>query len=167
MITLEAASPDPPAGLAALLADLGPGENGFGGTPVHTGQATLAEYLRQCRDMPDPAKVRPGRVPQAVFWALDAAGRAVGMVKVRHYLTDPLRGRGGHISYYVRRDQHGKGYGKEMLRLALDELRALGEERALLTVDEDNAPSIRLIEANGGQLAEVRTDPDTGAAYRR
>ncbi len=66
-----------------------------------------------------------------------------------------------------RRDQRGKGYGKEMLRIALDELRKLGEKRALITTDPDNVRLIRVIEANGGQFSDVRTDPRTGAKYRR
>lgn len=167
MIRLEPASPNPPPGLKELLADLGAGENGFGGTPVHAGKATLEEYLRQCCDMPDPTKLRPGLVPQTVFWALDASGKAIGIVRLRHHLNDKLRVHGGHIGYFVRHDQRGRGYGKEMLRLALDELRRLGEKRALITADPDNTPSIRVIEANGGQLSDLSTDAETGARYRR
>ena len=76
MLRLEAASPKAPPGLAELLADLGGGENGFSGTPVHTGNATVGEYLQQCCDMGDPAKVPSGRVPQTMFWALDNNGEA-------------------------------------------------------------------------------------------
>ena len=164
---LEAATMNPPPGIQELLTDLGDGENGFGGTSVHTGEIALEEYLRQCCDMPDPAKLRPGLVPQTVFWTLDDDGEAVGIVRLRHYLNDNLRVHGGHIGYYVRRDQRGKGYGKEMLRLALDELRRLGEKRALITTDPDNVRSIRVIEANDGQFSDASTDPRTGAMYQR
>ena len=117
--------------------------------------------------MPDPAKLKPGQVPQTVFWVLDAEGEAVGMVRLRHYLNDKLRVHGGHCGYYVRSDQRGKGYGRALLGLALDELRHLGETRALITTYPGNAASIRVIESNGGQFADVRTDPETGAKYRR
>lgn len=127
----------------------------------------LEEYLQQCCDMPDPSKLRPGLVSQTVFWVLNADGEAIGMVRVCHYLNDKLRVRGGHCGYFIRRDQRGKGYGKQMLALALDELRRLGEKRALITTGPDNLPSIRVIEANGGQLADVNTDPETGAKHRR
>ncbi len=80
MIGLEAASLDPPSGLGELLAELGAGENAFGGTPVHAGEATLEEYLQQCCDMPDRSKLEPGLVPQTVFWVLNADGEAIGMV---------------------------------------------------------------------------------------
>jgi len=162
-VRLEAASPTQPKGFAELIADLGDGENGFIGTPVQTGKATLQEYLLQCCNMPDPSKVPHGFVPQTVFWALNAHGEAIGIVRLRHYLNDRLRLKGGHIGYYVRSDQRGRGYGKQMLRLALTELSALGEKRALITPSSENIPSIRLIEANGGKLQDVVTDQETGA----
>lgn len=167
VVRLVAASPTVPAGLSVLLADLGNGENGFGGTPVASGRATLDEFLQHCCDMADPARLRPGLVPQTVFWALDAAGTAVGVVRLRHYLNDRLRVHGGHVGYYVRRDQRGRGYGRQMLRLALAELGAMGEKLALVTTDPGNAASIRVIEANGGRPDEASTDPDTGATVLR
>ncbi len=147
---LEPASINVPRGLAELLADLGTGENGFGGTPVATGELTLEEYIQRCIEMMDVNKLRPGYVPQTVFWAIDEEGEAVGMVRMRHYLNDGLRERGGHIGYYIRSDKREKGYGKEVLRQALAELRKIGEKRALLTVDADNIASIKVIQANGG-----------------
>ena len=157
---LVEASNQLPAGLEELIADLGDGENGFGGTPVAGGEMTMREYVQRCIDMTDPANLRPGLVPQTVFWALDDMGKAIGIVRMRHYLNDNLRNRGGHIGYYVRRNQRGRGYGTEMLRLALLELKKLGVERALLTVDMDNIGSIRVIEANDGVLASVGQEAD-------
>jgi predicted acetyltransferase len=167
MIRLDRASLTPPPGLEELISDLGDGENGFMGTPVHRGEATLREYLLQCCDMPDPAKLRPGLVPQTVFWVLDEHDEAVGIVRLRHYLNEKLKIGGGHIGYYVRSDQRGQGYGKEMLHLALAELRALGEKSALITPNPDNAPSIRMIEANGGRFQDIVTDETTGVKHCR
>ena len=147
---LEAASMNAPCGLAELIADLGTGENGFGGTPVATGDLTLEEYLRRCIDMADGVNLQPGYVPQTLFWVIDENGKAIGMVRVRHYLNDKLREQGGHIGYYIRHNNRGKGYGKEALHQALAELRKIGERRALLTVHMDNVSSIKVIEANGG-----------------
>jgi predicted acetyltransferase len=167
MIKIQAASLNPPPGLQALLADLGDGENGFMGTPVHGAELSLEEYLQQCCDGPDPEKLQPGWVPQTIFWVLNDQGEAIGMVRMRHYLNEKLRLQGGHIGYYIHSDHRGKGYARAMLRLVLEELRKVGEKRALLTTDPDNTPSIRVIEANGGRLEDVSTDPETGARYRR
>ena len=167
MIRLEAASPILPPAVPELLAELGGGECGFRGTPVHTGETTVEGYVQQCIDMTDPAKLPTELVPQTTFWVLDADGAAIGMVRLRHYLNDKLLLHGGHIGYYIRREQRGKGYAKEALRLALVELRKLGERRALLTVNPGNAPSIGVIERNGGHLENTVIAPNTGEMYRR
>ena len=164
---LEAASLIPPPGLVRLLNDLGDGENGFGGNPVHNGKSTLEDYLHSCRDMTDPTKLRPEHVPQTVFWVLDEGDEAIGIVRMRHYLNETLLIHGGHIGYYIRSDLRGRGKGKEMLRLALQELKKLGVKRALITTDLDNKASIRIVEHNGGRFADISTDPETGHEFRR
>jgi predicted acetyltransferase len=164
---LVPATLDPPPGLMELLIDVGDGENGFGGTPVHNGKSTLEEYLQACIDMLDEDKLPPEYVPQTMFWAIDDDGLVVGMVRMRHYLNDKLLIEGGHIGYYIKTDQRGKGYGTEALRLALAELAGLGEPRALVTVDVNNAPSIKVIEANGGVPDGSSTDLESGREVLR
>lgn len=163
---LEAVSTKAPRRLAELIADLGAGENGFGGTPVARGELTLEEYMQRCIDMTDAAKLPPGYVPQTTFWAIDEQGDAIGMVRVRHYLNERLKDDGGHIGYYIRRDQRKKGYGKEILRQALAELRKMGQDRALLMANLDNIASIKVIEANGGVFESEGQDSE-GKRYGR
>ena len=155
---LVAASREAPKGFETLITDLGSGENGFGGTPVQTGEMTLQEYLIRCTEMSDISTLRPGKVPSTVFWLLDESEEAIGIARVRHYLSDALKRHGGHVGYYVRRDKRGLGYGRAVLRLALKELVRLGQERALITVDEDNLASRRVIESQGGKLNEIDID---------
>ena len=159
---LEAASAVHPRGLRALLKDLGNGESGFGGTPFASYESTIEEFVDACVRAADPTQVRAGRVPQTTFWLLDEDGEAVGMARVRHHLNEGLREHGGHIGFFVRSDRRGRGYGKALMQLALLELRALGETRALITTDEDNARSRSVIGANGGGRARdgSRTESD-------
>ena len=164
---LEPASLVPPPGLRELLEDLGDGENGYMGTPVPSGNMALEEYLRRCVAMTDPANVPPGLVPQTTFWALDDEGVAIGMVRMRHCLNDKLLAHGGHVGMYIRRDRRGRGHAKEILRLALAELRKTGEKRALLTISIDNLPSIRSVESVGGRLEDIRLNPETGKPFGR
>ena len=154
-------------GVRETLLELGAGEMGFGGTPFGKGEATLEAYLQSCVDGPDPAKLKPGIVPQTVYWVVDESGTAVGMVRVRHCLNEWLLKSGGHIGCYIRPAWRGKGCGRQALRLALAELRKLGESRALLTVREDNAPSIGMIESCGGKLENTLPDEKTGKGTRR
>jgi predicted acetyltransferase len=149
---LERVSDCPPAGLAEFLKQLGGGEGGFGGTSFGRGEADLDAFLRWCLDGEDPAKVPAGFVPQTVFWLIAGGGELVGMVRVRHRLNDRLLQSGGHVGYYVRRSERGKGYGTRALALALDRLRGAGVRRALVTVDPTNEPSNRVALANGGKL---------------
>lgn len=166
MLRLAAASAVIHPGLTELIFDLGDGESGFGGTGVPSGETTLQQYVERCRKMTDPANLPPHLVPQTTFWAIDDAGEVVGMARVRHYLNDRLRVRGGHIGYFVRRDRRGRGYGPEILHLALRELQRLGNDRALLTVSPENVPSIRVILANGGRFHREIVDAKTGDTSR-
>ena len=79
----------------------------------------------------------------------------VGRVSIRHVLSEFLLKLGGHIGYGVLPAFRGQGYAREILRLSLPLARELGIERALLTCDENNIPSARVIEANGGVLEDI------------
>jgi putative acetyltransferase len=164
---LQKASADVPPGLSELLRELGDGEAGFGGTAVGNGTQTLDAFLCACRDGEDAAKVAPGFVPQTVFWMTDDGGRVVGMVRMRHALNDRLRQHGGHLGYYVRLSERRKGYATAALRLAVDQLRAIGVDRALITVRPTNVGSIKSVLANGGKPDGQGRDPDSGEAVNR
>lgn len=156
---LEEASLIPPQGLCEFLADLGDGENGVSGTRVHDAGVSLQEFLQTCCDGTDEPRLEPGLVPQTTFWVLDSDDAVVGMVKVRHRLAESTRINGGHIGFYIHSAQRRKGYGKQALTLALAELMKIGEPRALITVFPENIPSIRIVEANGGELEDAIIDP--------
>jgi len=114
---------------------------------------------RRGLDLPDD------RVP-ATFLVAIAGGELVGRVSVRHELNEFLANFGGHIGYGVRPAHRRRGYGGEILRQALIIARAVGIDRVLLTCDDDNGPSARVIERHGGVLEDVRPDP-SGPAKRR
>jgi predicted acetyltransferase len=167
MLRLVKASLEPPPRLQDLLAQIGvSGENGFVGTGQPASSESLPAYLQRLVDMDLGLHLRPGWVPMTTYWLLDDEERIVGVSRLRHRLTPALLEDGGHIGYYVRPAERGKGYGTAMLRLTLDEARQLGIERVLLTVDSDNERSIHVIERNGGVMEDERID-ENGVAYRR
>ena len=54
------------------------------------------------------------------------------MINLRHHINHPILGTwGGHCGYSVRPSERGKGYAKEMLRLNLQNARAMGIEKLL------------------------------------
>lgn len=96
----------------------------------------------------------PGRVTESVFWLVQGDDY-IGRTSVRHTLNDSLRQFGGHIGYEIRPSRRQQGYGMHICRLALEEARRLGLRRVLITCDEHNTASRRIIEANGGQFTQA------------
>jgi predicted acetyltransferase len=106
-----------------------------------------------------------GWVPSSDL-AADVNGELVGRVSIRHELNEFLRDYGGHIGYGVRPAYRGRGFGTEILRQALIVARAQGVEAILLTCDDDNVVSAKIIERLGGVHHDTRTSPD-GQPIRR
>ena len=67
-------------------------------------------------------------------------------------MNEHLLQMGGHIGYEIRPSRRGQGYGKLILKYGLDRAKAFGLERVLLTCDEDNLGSQKIIEFHGGML---------------
>ena len=80
----------------------------------------------------------------------------VGRISIHHELSDALRVEGGHIGYDTVPSFRGRGVATEMLRQALPVARALGLASVLLTCDDTNVASLRVIERNGGTLRETK-----------
>ena len=107
------------------------------------------------------------RVPDSVFFLLDEErDRLLGAVNIRHYLSDALLKGGGHVGDGIRPSERGKGYGTELVRLALIECKKLGIDRVLMVCDKDNVASARTIQKNGGVLENEFVDSD-GAVEQR
>lgn len=94
------------------------------------------------------------RVPDTEYWMVEG-DRFIGRVGIRHELNAFLEQVGGHIGYGVRASCRGKGYGSALLRLALPKAKRIGLQKALITCDEDNLPSRRMIESCGGVLQDT------------
>ena len=109
----------------------------------------LDEYIQWRTDHAQGKNLPEGWIPATTFWLLDE-GEVMGEVNIRHELTEFLRTIGGHIGYWIRPSKRKQGYGKDILRLALEEAKKIGLERVLVTCDETNIGSKKIIEANGG-----------------
>lgn len=105
----------------------------------------LAEATRRTADF----------VPSTQLWAIHEE-QFVGRISIRHELNEALRREGGHIGYDTVPSFRGRGIASEMLRLALPVARALGLREVLVTCNDTNAASIRVIERNGGVLRETK-----------
>ncbi len=106
-----------------------------------------------------------GLVAKTHRWAV-LGDEFAGRIAIHHALNDALRRAGGHIGYDTVPSLRGRGVATEMLRLALPVARTLGLTEVLLTCDETNAGSIRVIERNRGALRESRV-LDAGKPAKR
>ncbi len=112
-------------------------------------------------------RLLPGRVPVSTFWMVDGAQRIGGIIRVRHRLSPFSENRGGHIGYDVPPSRRRQGNGRRLLELGLVEAARLGLSRVLLTCDDDNLPSARIIERCGGVLQDRRELEGLGVLVRR
>lgn len=111
----------------------------------------LAKYERYRKAIGLPE----GYVAATTFWLVDdEAHRFLGQIDIRHRLTDSLLRYGGHIGYAIRLGEWNKGYGTLMLSLTLPHAKSLGITRCLITCDDDNPGSARVMEKNGFLLAD-------------
>ena len=111
----------------------------------------VREWIKKEKKMCFPQFVPSHLVPDTVLFAKRRSdGRIIGMTTLRHSLNPHLRKFGGNIGYAVRPAQRGKGYGSEILRLALPYCSALKMDGVLLTCSFDNLPSRNTILRNGG-----------------
>src|SRR5438477_470101 len=115
-------------------------------TLLHGGHVAARDRVRE--GMPFPSSV----VPETVLWGV-SGDEFLGRIAFRHTLNDFLRTFGGHVGFAVRPSARGQGVASEMLRRVLASSRARALGRVLLTCDEDNTASRRIIEKHGGIAA--------------
>lgn len=116
--------------------------------------AAFAAYVTRVLSERDDAAGRADRfVPMTTLWWAEG-DQMLGRLAIRHRLTPPLEKAGGHIGYDVRPSARRQGHATAMLAAALPVAHSLGITRALLTCDETNTASQRVIETNGGQFID-------------
>ncbi len=125
------------------------------------------EWLDEVGKLSDPELCPKGYVRSDTYLAVRSNdNRLVGVIDLRHSLDNAaLSEWAGHIGYCVRPNDRRRGFAKEMLRLNLENCRALGLKRVLLCCDDDNIASERTILANGGVFE--RTTEANGKTVKR
>jgi len=120
------------------------------GFPVDEVAADFGAYVQRVIDQ----RVAWG-VPMSTLWYVEG-DTYLGTVIIRHELTPALTERGGHIGYHVAPLHRRRGYATAMLAEAIAYGREhLGLHDVLITCDEFNEGSRRVIEANGGVLENI------------
>lgn len=104
-------------------------------------------------------------VPHSTYWLVHEE-KIVGVVNIRHRLTDFLLVRGGHIGYGIRPSARNRGFAAQILALSLQKASDMGIDRVLVTCDKDNIGSAKTILKNGGVLESEETE-STGNIIQR
>lgn len=113
------------------------------------------DIFKKFDDYKNERDLKPNRVGADYYWLVDDEKRYfIGEISIRHRLTTALLQYGGHIGYGVRYSEWNKGYGTLMLKLALEKAKAMGLGKVLITCDDDNAASAKVMENNGFQLRD-------------
>lgn len=108
-------------------------------------------YITQLLSESKGENLPKGYVPQTTYWLIDGLA-FIGRVSIRHELSEHLLLIGGHIGYDIRPSQRNHGFGTQILRLSLPKAKALGITKVLVTCNENNIGSKKIIETNGGVL---------------
>ena len=118
--------------------------------------ATFEEFCAYTTALADPLTPRPaGWVDGTYLWMVEDA-TVIGRISLRHTLTPWLLEVGGHIGYAVRPSARRRGHATAALRLMREVAAERGIDPVLVTCDDVNVGSRKVIEANGGVLEDVR-----------
>ncbi len=89
-------------------------------------------------------------MPNSIYWLVSEDRKVIGVVNIRHRLTEKLFRSGGHIGYGIRPLERRKGYATKLLSLSLKKAKELGIQKVLVVCDADNVGSEKTILNNGG-----------------
>lgn len=167
-LTLSSLTPEFHRALIDLAADFySVGEQRYRDVTPEMTWEEFAVFLRRLESGAHEEGLPPRRVPQSVYWLVRDGRVLLGSSHLRHRLTPMLEHEGGHIGYVIRPSERGKGYATLLLSLTLEKAREMGLPGVLITCDDDNIASARVIEKNGGQLLNKVVSRISGKQVRR
>lgn len=123
-------------------------------------------FLTELEKWKHQERISPNCSPQTTFGVFDDK-KLIGGFVLRHTLKGALINHGGNIGYFVRPSKRNMGYGKILLKLALEKARGIGLKKVLVTCRNDNIGSTKVIESNGGKYENDYYDKSLGKTYRR
>lgn len=119
--------------------------------------SSIEDWLEELKKRSSEATVPEGLVPSSTYLGVrEKDNYIVGMIDIRHYLNEYLTQVGGNIGYSVRKTERNKGYAKQILKLALEKCKELKIKKVLITCDEDNIASEKVILSTNAKFEDIR-----------
>ena len=138
-------------------------EESLAESPIINGSAgldrlsSIEDWLEELNKRSCEDTVPKGLVPSSTYLGIrEKDNYIVGMIDIRHYLNEYLTQVGGNIGYSVRKTERNKGYAKQMLKLALEKCKELKIKKVLITCDEDNIASEKVILSANAKFEDIR-----------
>lgn len=113
------------------------------------------DYLDDLFNYAEGKNLPQGDMAVSTFWLIDH-NEVVGVVRIRHQEVEYA----GHIGYDIKPDCRNKGYGSEILKLALEKAAIIGLDEVIITCSIHNTASKKIIEKNNGNLLGTVFDPE-------
>ncbi|MFA0567719.1 GNAT family N-acetyltransferase, partial [Vibrio gallaecicus] len=104
-------------------------------------------YLKKRIAYSEGKELPTGWAPISTYFYIES-GVIYGSIRLRHGSNEYIENVIGHIGYETRAQARGKGVATKMLRWVIDNI---VEHRVIITCDEDNVASSKVIEKCGGE----------------
>ena len=113
---------------------------------------SAAVFYQRVLDRAAGRQLPPGQLPTQTWFALDAHGTILGAIRLRHGCTPFILDHSGHIGYEVHPAARGRGGAGGRLAYVQRHGAPQLDGGWLMTCDDDNAASQRVISRAGGVL---------------
>ncbi|MDH6364122.1 putative acetyltransferase [Enterococcus sp. PF1-24] len=154
------------AELIAFREEFGEKTNGIPGSGNLIAYPAITDWLAAVEKNRNKETLTAGLIPAEQYIAMDS-NKIIGILQLRLELNDYLLDFGGHIGYAIRPTERQKGYGTQMLTLALKKAKTKQMNKILITCDDKNLASAKVIEKIGGILEDKRFLEDENIIIRR
>jgi predicted acetyltransferase len=134
--------------------------------PLDYAHDDFPALLQRLEDLARGIQLPAGFVPSSTFWLVHGE-ELVGVSNLRHTLNDRIREVGGHVGLGIRPTYRGRGLGKLLLGLTIDEARQRGIRPIHIHCHKHNAASARMIASNGGVLESEVPEPQSTEIVQR
>ncbi len=115
------------------------------------GIENFEEYLISLDNSSKGINIEVDWVSTCTYWMIDDSNELLGIIRIRPSKDLEILKYAGNIGYDIRPSKRKLGYGSRILELGLIKAKEFNLYKVLITCDETNRGSIKIIENNAGE----------------